>query len=380
MEQHEEVFFRTLRSALWGETLQIPEGFNNWGKVMKLAKAQAVTGLVGDVILRTPEIMASLPDKAAEYVQEIPMKNIVMHTVLNNTLILAVKTLCDHGIEPVLLKGQGLARYYPVPELRQCGDIDLYVGEENYEKAYEALKGIVTEIDEKENIRRGLHFHAKIHSILLEIHHEVEYVFRKSYEKLFRSKVQTGLTGDLPVLNFGDSAVNVPEVSFNAFYVFYHLWRHYMASGVGLRQLCDWMLFLNAKKDEIDLEYLEAFINEMNLMDAWQTFGCILVGHLGMPQENFPFYDQRNRKYSDRLLKMIMAEGNFGQSGPYVRVRKKSYLYEKWFSFRCHVGRIFNMVMIFPRLSYDSMVYMLTGGIGQVYKDIKSGIVLDTEK
>ena len=239
---------------------------------MKLAKAQAVTGLVGDVILRTPEIMPSLPDKAAEYVQEIPMKNIVMHTVLNNTLILAVKTLRDHGIEPILLKGQGLARYYPVPELRQCGDIDLYVGEENYEKAYEALKGVVTEIDDKENIRRGLHFHAKIHSILLEIHHEVEYVFKKSYEKLFRSKVQTGLTGDLPVLNFGDSAVSVPEVSFNAFYVFYHLWRHYMVSGVGLRQLCDWMLFLNAKKDEIDLEYLEAFINEMNLMDAWQTF------------------------------------------------------------------------------------------------------------
>ena len=328
MEQHEEVFFRTLRSALWGETLQIPEGFSNWGKVMKLAKAQAVTGLVGDVILRTPEIMASLPDKAAEYVQEIPMKNIVMHTVLNNTLILAVKTLRDHGIEPVLLKGQGLARYYPVPELRQCGDIDLYVGEENYEKAYEALKGVVTEIDDKEKIYHWLHFHAKIHSVLLEIHHEVEYVFKKSYEKLFRSKVQTGLTGDLPVLNFGDSAVSVPEVSFNAFYVFYHLWRHYMASGVGLRQLCDWMLFLNANKDEIDLEYLESFINEMNLMDAWQTFGCILVGHLGMPQENFPFYDQSNRKYSDRLLKMIMAEGNFGQSGPYVRVRKKSYLYE----------------------------------------------------
>ena len=162
MEQHEEVFFRTLRSALWGETLQIPEGFSNWGKVMKLAKAQAVTGLVGDVILRTPEIMPSLPDKAAEYVQEIPMKNIIMHTVLNNTLILAVKTLRDHGIEPILLKGQGLARYYPVPELRQCGDIDLYVGEENYEKAYEALKGVVTEIDEKEAaMSYDKHFHAR---------------------------------------------------------------------------------------------------------------------------------------------------------------------------------------------------------------------------
>ena len=45
MEQHEEVFFRTLRSALWGETLQIPEGFSNWGKVMKLAKAGAETRL-----------------------------------------------------------------------------------------------------------------------------------------------------------------------------------------------------------------------------------------------------------------------------------------------------------------------------------------------
>lgn len=380
MEQHEEVFFRTLRSALWGETLQIPEGFNNWGKVMKLAKAQAVTGLVGDVILRTPEIMASLPDKAAEYVQEIPMKNIVMHTVLNNTLILAVKTLRDHGIEPVLLKGQGLARYYPVPELRQCGDIDLYVGEENYEKAYEALKGIVTEMEEKERIWGWFHFHAKIHSVLLEIHHEVELVFKRSHESHFRTKVQAGLSKNLSLVDFGGETVRVPEDSFNAFYVFYHMWRHYMSSGVGLRQLCDWMLFLNAKKDVLDLGYLESFLRRMELKDAWQTFGCVLVNHLGMPEENFPFYDPGRLKSSDRLLKMIMKDGNFGHLGPYQRERKKSYLYEKWFSFRCHTMRIIHMSVIFPLQSYDRLVYMIRKGFGQVYKDLKSNIVTDTEK
>lgn len=183
MKQHEKVFFSILRSALWKHPVQIPEGFKEWNKVMRLAVDQAMQGLVGDVILTTPDLLNCFPAKAVEKLQDIPLNSMAMHTTLNNTLILVMKTLRAAGIEPVLLKGQGLAQYYPVPQLRQCGDIDLYVGAENYEKAYEALLPIATEIEDRIKIWDYLHFHVHVGSVLLEIHHKVERASTRFSEK-----------------------------------------------------------------------------------------------------------------------------------------------------------------------------------------------------
>ena len=93
MQQHEEVFLRVLRSALWGHPVQIPDGFNDWGAVMKLANMQAVNGLVWDVMVTNQKIKASIPEQALAAMRDIPKNNLSMHTKLNNALILVVTTL-----------------------------------------------------------------------------------------------------------------------------------------------------------------------------------------------------------------------------------------------------------------------------------------------
>jgi hypothetical protein len=129
MKQYEEVFFSVVRAALWKTHVEVPEGFADWSKVLKLAKAQTLTGLVADVLLGNAEIRAQLPEQAVAKLQGAVRNNMLMHNMLNNTLILVVSKLRENGVESVLLKGQGIARNYPVPELRQCGDIDLYVSD-----------------------------------------------------------------------------------------------------------------------------------------------------------------------------------------------------------------------------------------------------------
>ena len=372
MKQHEEVFFSILRSALWKHPVQIPEGFKEWNKVMKLAVDQAMQGLVGDVILTTPDLLCRFPDKAVEKLQDIPLNSMAMHTTLNNTLILVMKTLRAAGIEPVLLKGQGIAQYYPIPQLRQCGDIDLYVGEENYEKAYEALLPIVTEIEERGNIWNYHHFHAHIGSVLLEIHHKVEHAFTDSTEKILRKYTDAGLNENLNRVKIGDVEVNTPEINYNACYVFFHLWRHYVAAGVGLRQICDLGCYLHHMRDKLDRNYLQTYLEEMNLMTPWQTFGCIIVDKLGMPEDSFPFYNPKMMKKSEKLLEVILREGNFGKSTEFVRVHSRSYLYEKYFSLKCHIERFIKMFSIFPRHSFEQIIYKFVIGFKQIFYDIKS--------
>jgi hypothetical protein len=50
------------------------------------------------------------------------------------------------GIEPIMGKGWAVASQYPEPGLRPCGDIDLYVGREDYAAAALALRGEVGEL------------------------------------------------------------------------------------------------------------------------------------------------------------------------------------------------------------------------------------------
>ena len=370
MKQYEEVFFGLVRTSLWQTPLDVPKDFHDWSSVLKLARSQAMMGLVGDVILTNPDILSSLPDPVVQRLQEIPMNNMAMHTLLNNTLILVVTTLREHGIEPVLLKGQGVARYYPVPELRQCGDIDLYVGQENYEVAYEALKPVVTEIDEKSALNVGVHFHAKVGSVLLEIHRFTDVGMDLTKNLRYQKYAASGVTDNLVNIDFGGIVVKTPNDDFNVFYLFHHLWRHFIKEGVGFRQLTDLTCFLHTHHGKLDLDYLKRVLDEMDLMLPWQTFGCVIVDWLGLPAEEMPFYAPQLRGKAEKVVSKVLNEGNFGQQTSYVRVRKRSYLYEKLFSLKCHIQRTTSMVIIFPRHALYGFYYTMKAGLRRVFQDI----------
>ena len=290
MTKVEEVFFSLLRAALWGSDVEVPDGFTQWSNVVHHARTQALSGLIGDVLLSHDEVREVLPTKLIHALQDIPKSNMGMHIQMNRVLQLVVMTLKQNGIEPVLLKGQGLAKYYPTPELRQCGDIDIYVGEDNYEKAYDSLLQIVSEIDDRAKIWKFMHFHAKVGAVMIEVHHKADVMYSRRKERIYREFMLNGLTKDLCPINFGKVEVMTPNDTYNAFYVFYHLWRHFTTSGVGLRQFCDWTCFLHTHVGKLDLPYLKKMIVDLGFMKPWQVFGCFLVKDLGLPKDEFPFY------------------------------------------------------------------------------------------
>ena len=116
--------------------------------MFSLAKSQSVLGLVANAVLSDAEVANRIPADVQKSLKAFVMSNMATHSALNNTVVRVVALLDDAGVQSVLLKGQGSARNYPVPELRQCGDIDLYVGEENYARVHELLVPVATEIDD----------------------------------------------------------------------------------------------------------------------------------------------------------------------------------------------------------------------------------------
>ena len=139
-----------------------------------------------------------------------------MHQKINHVLLSTKESLEKHGISPVLLKGQGVASNYPNSYLRQCGDIDFYVGEDKYENAYEIIKSITTKIDDKDNIYNGKHFHAFIDNIELDVHRFCGQYSLKRYNRTFQEESLKGLTTKLDVFFINDVSISVPSKEFNA--------------------------------------------------------------------------------------------------------------------------------------------------------------------
>ena len=371
MERHEEVFFSLLRSGLWGGAPEIPEGFGDWGKVARLAKSQSVLGVVGDVMLSDKRIAAQLSAEMKTKIKTFIMANMMTHGKLNGVLVNVVSHLSAAGIRSVLLKGQGLAQYYPKPELRQCGDIDLYVGLERYADSYDVVKPLAIQIDDRKALEVGKHYDFFVGKVAVEMHRYSDRYPTPKLDRIYQEVSLKGLNEDLVPLMFSGQTVYTPSDEYNAFYIFSHLFHHFLINGLGARQLCDWMLFLRARSSHIDMSSLETILRRLDMLKPWQAFGCVLVKYFGMPAESFPFYDSAQEHKADNIVRRLLDEGNFGKERDVYKKRGRNYLLNKTWAMLAHIGRSIGLLFLFPRHSFRQIGHTISNGFAKVWNDAK---------
>lgn len=371
MQSHEEVFFSLLRSGLWGTSPEVPEGFDEWGKVARLAKCQSVLGVVGDRMLNDSNISSRIPAELKARIKTFIMANMMTHGKLNGVLVKVVGELDEAGIRSVLLKGQGLAYYYPKPELRQCGDIDLYVGLEKYRDTYDVLKPLASSIDDRKALDVGKHYDLYIGKIAVEVHRYTDRYPTASLDRIYQEVSLSGLNKGLVPIEFNGVAVNTASDDYNAFYIFSHLFHHFLINGLGMRHLSDWMLFLHSRGEFIDKESLKNILESLDMLEPWQDFGCVLVTYLGMPAEEFPFYESSRGHKAPKIVERILDEGNFGQERGVYKNRGRIYILNKARAMGAHIGRSFGLLFLFPRHSFRQIWHTISNGFAKVWNDAK---------
>ena len=366
------LFFNILKSALWGLDDRLDASSLSRDDVMtalRIAKSQTVLGMVANEVMRTSSLSCLLNEADKAGLKRFVMSNLTTGQKLNNALINIVLELRKHGIEPVLLKGQGVAKYYPMPELRQCGDIDVYVGQDHFAKACELIGEMSSPEDHQGDIPSLKHFHTRIGHAFIEIHRYTDVYWPKRYDRVYQKISDAGMHSDLVPLDFAGVPVMSPSVDFNVFFIFNHFWHHFIADGVGLRQLCDWVRLMHANHGKINLDYLSDVLGKMRLMKEWQVFGYIAVNTLGLPADEMPFYEPKYKKTAEKVLELIMLEGNFGKENMKGYNRTKGYVAGKWYSFKKRFGRNLRVLSIFPMESLRHITKVFICGIGVMFSD-----------
>ena len=369
LNDNQEMLLALVRCGMWGTGVDLPVDKIEWSKVVRMAKSQSVLGIVAKMILVDRSVSSVIPNELRLKLKSFIVSNVMTSDIMTETIKKVVSAMNDAGLHPVLLKGHGLAANYPYPQLRQCGDVDLYVGPEKSVAAYEVLRLMTDAIEPESSARWGRHFSAFFDEIEIEVHRHTSSHAVGKYTKVYKAAAEKGFNKDLSEMPFGDVVVKTPSVNFNAYYIFDHLFEHFMTSGIGLRHLCDWVMFLHRYKDSLDREYLRDLLVEMDMLEPWQAFGCIIVRYLGFPVEEFPFYADSEK--ADRIFEYILAEGNFGKDTPYYTRRSRNYLLTKLNAIRCHLSRGYGMLAVFPRHELRHFLYILSNYFLHLREDLK---------
>lgn len=373
--QVESVFLSLVRSGIWERDFDAPQDFCQWRDVVNLAKVQSLLGIVGNEILKNNGKITGLENDLRLKLRSFKVSNILSVNKINDTTVEVFNRLKDNDFRPILLKGSGLSCNYPVPELRQGGDIDVFVGEEAYVRSYDLFKQITDKIDNVNDIWVDKNYSMKVNDVEVEVHRHADEHPSQKLDKIFQEFSKKYLLNNSVKLTLGDTEIDTPSDTFNALYVFMHMFRHFMIRGVGLRQVCDWMLFLSKRKDGIDQDVLKDILNQLHLMRPWQDFAAMTVNYLGASPENIPFYkvgisDRRQKK----IIIRILTEGNFGKHTAYYKDRSDNYLVAKVTSFFRHIGRYLQLASLYPTLVFPYMSTIMKFGFGRIGRDLKEKI------
>lgn len=308
MTQTETIFFKILSAALWNRELGNISGVD-WHAILKIAERMSVLPLVADVVIKNN--CQGLTTAQIGTLQQFIYGSIRTHMKLNSVLFKVRKHLQDGGLKPVLLKGQGTATFYREPFLRQCGDIDLYIGQEYYQKAVDLMMQIVDNAWE-EYSESDKHYHLRVDGIDVEIHKISARMADSALSGVYSRYEFEYLKSRTDTVKIMDEDIAVPEITFNLLFTFYHAWYHFMSGGLGIRQVCDITLLLESNFNRIDHDRFKEMLVSLDLMEPWTIFMYIAVEYLGLEREKVLFYDKSRKTQADKMLSMILIEGNFG--------------------------------------------------------------------
>ncbi len=335
-------------------------GTVDWALIKRKAELQAISGVVFDGLLKLPDTCK--PDKMFLFSWLADLSKIeCSNKLLDSTLKDIQEFFHSKDISLILLKGQAVSRLYPIPEHRQCGDIDIITAENQFHKANALLSDYV---DSSDSAYQKHTTYVK-NGVVIELHNYMSRMFYPAHNKRWSRLMDMWLSKDPDKVTITDYSVNVLPATFNALYLFIHLFYHFIYSdGVGLRQLCDWALFIEKNSQSIDKAEFERMVNSLGLRKAVSVFGAIVIDYLGVEEDKFPIkIDKKFHEISRPVLNDILKGGSWGRQHYTISEKEGNSLIKrlKYYCFR--FSRAYNYGYICRKEAYSYLVWRFFSAI-----------------
>lgn len=280
---------------------------SEWKEMFIMAKQQTIVGILFEAIEKLPS--EQRPPKPLllqwfAFVEMIKEQNKQVNTD-------AIK-MCDEvrndGMRCMVLKGQGIATYYPDPMLRTPGDIDLWIEG--------GAKTVIDYLRSKGDVKNIRYIHADYKAPVetaVEIHYSPTYFYNPLY--LYRLKKyvaqQSELFDNYVHLSDGSGKLYIPTIEFNRYYVLQHIYRHYFGEGIGLRQMLDYYYVLLKGGTEESKKHTMHLFQQTGMKRFVGATMWVMHEIFGLKEDYL--LCAPHSKAGKKLLDEIMQAGNFGK-------------------------------------------------------------------
>lgn len=269
----ERQFLHIAKAAVSGGAL--PAEKVDWPAIFTLANQQKLLPILFEAVRKMP----AAGENAALFAVT---KQQVIRQVLNQTVRSAEFADLYHklraaGLHPIVVKGQLCSRLYPLKDHRISADDDLLIPDGEFMACHEQLltNGLTTDTpvdelataDEVSYTKEGSPLYIELHRHLFDsaedAHDELNHFF----------------TDINPVEMDGFLAMPPHE---HLLYLILHAYKHFVRSGIGLRQFCDIGLWARAYHVEIDWQRLHEQCESVHAATFAAAAFCIAREYLGI--------------------------------------------------------------------------------------------------
>lgn len=283
MKNEEKLLINVCQSYFCCKTLEITDNID-WKEFFNIARSHNQIGICHCVFSSNKEL--DIPQNVRILFKEKFFDLVYVFECQTNALNEVKNCFKNADIPFITFKGAVLRNYYPVPESRTMGDIDLIIKDCDKEKAKKHLAEIGFALISSD----GIVDEYKKDNVLLEVHTKMsgeygEYAFSDAFDNA----------------EF-DGAVGKFDDSYHFAYLIAHIANHLRYAGAGIGLLLDLAVMLRER--EIDLSRVSDILKNIQLdrfADVLLALCHNLFGY-GIPSDN----------NTDRLLECFLSNGVFG--------------------------------------------------------------------
>lgn len=218
----------------------------------------------------------------------------IFHQIGYNTHCVYMQNQLPITVPYVILKGTSAAQYYPYPEYRTLGDIDIITKREDFAQAY------------KELLENGFYISKELEREVGFVKNGVEVELHRYFASLNDPK-QAQYMDDLLIEHITPSHILPDEI--NGLVLLEHINQH-LEKGLGLRQIIDWMMFVDKCLPDEKWQAFKVHAGKIGLEKLAITVTRMCEIYLGLPQRKWS--SKGNEKLCEYLLNYIVSCGNFG--------------------------------------------------------------------
>lgn len=310
------LFFELLKVALGTQDRlsRVPTG-KEWMALYDEAERQAVVGVLLGGLERLPEEQLPPLEVKLQWIGMVQMMEAEYRQHVERSRELAEKVRAV-GFENCVLKGVAMARYYPEPSRRQCGDIDLWT----FGRRKDVMKWLRSQYEIGHNVWHNVGVEV-FEDVPVEIHFHPGWLWNPFHNKRLQSffdheshtlELCSLATSGTQELHESSMGFKVPRLEFDAVFSLVHTYRHLIAGGVGLRHVVDYFYVLRQLQTASDiLHQTSSILHQLGMLKFAGAVMWILKEVCGMSDEEL--LCEPNEKEGRFLLREIERGGNFGQ-------------------------------------------------------------------